>query len=170
MATKLTHPNEWKQFLLMCDRQEFDNPLFDHYRNIFFSGPKTKVKPVESLGRIKPIKVTKPDGTTEIHQNRNELVKKMGISTHYINAYNGTVIERGKLKGWRFDVMPRPVPIYAFYEDDELLGIGTAEELSKEHGVSVSTIEFYNYQKHRPTIKRRVVVIDWEFPELEVED
>ena len=37
VATKLTHPNEWKQFLMMCDRQEFDNPLFEHYRNMFFA-------------------------------------------------------------------------------------------------------------------------------------
>ena len=155
---------------MMCDRQEFDNPLFEHYRNMFFNGSKPKYKPVKLIGRKKPIKVTKPDGTIEIHRSRNELTKKMGISAHYINAYNGTVIERGKFKGWRFDVMPRPVPVYAFYEDDELLGIGTAEELSKEHGVSVSTIEFYNYQKYRPTIKRRVVLIDWEFPELEVEE
>lgn len=170
MATKLTHPNEWKQFLMMCNKQEFDNPLFEHYRSMFFSGPKTKVKPVKLIGRKKPIKVTKPDGTIEIHRSRNELTKKMGIPAHYINAYNGTVIERGKFKGWRFDVLPKPTPIYALYDEDELLGIGTPDELSEKHGVTVSTLEFYLYQKSRPGINRRVLLADWEFPELEVEE
>ena len=169
MATKLTHPNEWQHFLLMCDRQEFDNPLFDHYRNIFFSGPKTKVKPVEPLGRIKPVKVTKPDGTSEIHLGRNKLAEKLEIYPNYITQQNGKVIKKGKLKGWRFDVMPKPIPVYAFYEGDELLGIGTPDELSEEHGVAISTLEFYLYQKSRPDTTGRVLLVDWEFPELEGE-
>lgn len=170
MATKLTHPNEWKQFLKMCDRQEFDNPLFDYYRNMFFAGSKMKEKPVEPLGRVKPVKVTKPDGTTEIHLGRNKLAEKLEIYPNYITQQNGKVIKKGKLKGWRFDVMPKPTPIYALYDEDELLGIGTPEELSKEHGVAVTTLEFYLYQQSRPDTKRHVMIVDWEFQEPEVEE
>ena len=155
---------------MMCDQKEFDNPLFEHYRNMFFIGSKKKEKPVEFLGRHKPIKVTKPDGTTEIHLGRKKLAEKLGIHASNITQQNGKVIQKGKLKGWRFDVMPNPIPIYAFYEDDELLGIGTPEELSKKHGVTVSTLEFYLYQKSRPKTNRHVLLVDWEFPELEVEE
>ena len=170
MATKLTHPKEWKHFLLLCDKQEFDNPLFEHYRSMFFSGPKTKVKPVEPLGRIKPVKVTKPDGTTEIHLGRKKLAEKLEINANYISVQKGKVIQKGKLKGWRFDVMPKPIPIYALYEEDELLGMGTAEELSEEHNITISTLESYFYQQSRPGRNRHVVLADWEFPELEVEE
>lgn len=168
MATKLTHPKEWERFLMMCDRQDFDNPLFEHYRNMFFSGSKIKEEPVRPLGSIKPIKVTKPDGTTEVHLERKKLAEKLEIYTNYISRYNGKVIQHGKLKGWRFDVMPNPIPIYALYDEDELLGIGTPEELSIEHGITVSTLEFYLYQKSRPNRNRHVLLVDWEFPELEV--
>lgn len=170
MATKFTHPNEWKHFLLMCDKQEFDDPLFDHYRNMFFSAPKVKERPIESFGKEKRIKVTKPDGTIEVHQGRNKLAERLGIQPNYISQYNGKVIKKGKLKGWRFDVMPKPIPVYALYEKDELLGIGTPEELSKEHGVTVTTLEYYLYQSSRPNTKRHVLLVDWEFPELEVEE
>ena len=168
MATKLTHPKEWEHFLTMCDRQEFDNPLFEHYRKLFFSGPK--VKPIESMRRLKPVKVTKPDGTTEIHLGRNKLAKKLEINENYISVQNGKVIQKGKLKGYRFDVLPKPIPIYAFYEGDELLGMGTAEELCKEHDITNGTFEFYYYQYHRPDTNRRVLLVDWEFQELEVEE
>ena len=70
--------------------------------------------------------------------------------------------KKGKLKGWRFDVLPKPTPIYALYDEDELLGIGTPEELSKEHGVAISTLEFYLYQQSRPGTNRRVLLVDWE--------
>ena len=168
MGNKRTHPQDWEKFLLMCDRQEFDNPLFEHYRNMFFSGPK--VKPIESMRRLKPVKVTKPDGTTEIHLGRNKLAKKSEINENYISVQNGKVIQKGKLKGWRFDVLPKPIPIYAFYEEDELLGMGTAEELCKEHDITIGTLEFYYYQYHRPDTNRRVLLVDWEFQELEVEE
>ena len=170
MATKLTHPNEWQHFLTMCDRQEFDNPLFDHYRNIFFSGPKMKEETVELRGTTKPVKVTKPDGTTEIHMGRKKLAEKLEIYANYITQQNGRVIQKGKLKGWRFDVLPKPTPIYALYEEDELLGIGTPEELSKEHGITTATLEFYLYQQSRPYTKRHVMIVDWEFQEPEVEE
>lgn len=118
---------------------------------------------------MKPIKVTKPDGATEIHLGRKKLAAKLEIHANYITQQNGKVIQRGKLKGWRFDVMPKPVPIYALYDEDELLGIGTPDELSEKHGVAVSTLEFYLYQQSRPTLNKHVVLIDWEYPELEVE-
>lgn len=168
MATKSTHPKEWEQFLILCEKQDFDNPLFEYYRNMFFAGEKEK--PVESLGSIKPVKVTKPDGTSEVHLERKKLVEKLEIHTNYISRHNGKVIEHGKLKGWRFDVMPRPIPVYALYEDDDLLGMGTPEELSKEHDITVSTLEFYLYQQTRPNRNRRVLLVDWEYPELEVEE
>lgn len=154
----------------MCDRQEFDSPLFEHYRNMFFSGPKTKVKPVESMGRLKPVKVTKPDGTTEIHMGRNKLAEKLEINKNYISVQNGKLIKKGKLKGWRFDVMPRPIPVYALYEKDELLGIGTPDELCENHDITISTLEFYFYQKSRPDTNRHALLVDWEFPELEGEE
>ena len=169
MATKLTHPKEWEQFLIMCDMQEFDNPLFEHYRNMFFTGSKTKEKPAEFMGRLKPVKVTKPDGTTEIHLGRKKLAEKLEIHANFITQQNGKVIQKGKLKGWRFDVMPKPTPIYALYDEDELLGIGTPEELSEEHGVAISTLEFYLYQQSRPGTNRRVLLVDWEYQELEGE-
>ena len=162
MATKLTHPKEWKHFLLMCDRQEFDNPLFDHYRNIFFSGPKIKEETVELRGTTKPVKVTKPDGSTKIYLGRNKLAEELKIYPNFITQQNGKVIQKGKLKGWKFDVLPKPTPIYAYYEEDDLLGIGTPEELSKEHGVATTTLEFYLYQKSRPGTNRRVLLVDWE--------
>lgn len=168
MATKKSHPKEWEQFLLMCEKQDFDNPLFERYRDLFFSG--TKVEPIESMRRLKPVKVTKPDGTTEIHLGRNKLAEKLGINENYISVQRGKVIQKGKLKGWRFDVLPKPIPIYALYEEDELLGIGTLEELSEEYGITVSTLEFYFYQHSRPDTNRRVILIDWEFQELEVEE
>ena len=168
MATKLTHPTEWRQFLAMCDRQEFDNPLFEHYRNMFFAGSKTKEKPAEFIGRLKPVKVTKPDGTSEVYLGRKKLAEKLEIHANFITQYNGKVIQKGKLKGWKFDVLPKPTPIYAYYEEDDLLGIGTPEELSKEHGVTVSTLEFYLYQQSRPDTKRHVIIVDWKFQELEV--
>lgn len=169
MATKLTHPNEWKHFLIMCEAKDYDNPMFGYYRELFFGGSSTKENPVGAYGNTKPIKVTKPDGTIEIHQGRNKLAAKLGIQPGYISQYNGKVFKRGKLKGWRFDVLPNPIPIYAFYEEDDLLGIGTPEELSKEHGVTISTLEFYLYQKSRPGTKRHVLLVDWEYPEWEVE-
>ena len=162
MATKLTHPEEWSQFLLMCDKQDYDNPLFKHYRNMFFAGSKTKEKPVEFMGRLKPVKVTKPDGTTEIHIGRKKLAEKLEIYPNLITQYNGKVIKKGKLKGWRFDVLPKPTPIYALYDEDELMGIGTPEELSKEHDIAISTLEFYLYQQSRPGTNRRVLLVDWE--------
>ena len=170
MATKLTNPKEWKQFLMMCDMQEFDNPLFEHYRNMFFAESKTKEKPTEFIGRLKPIKVTKPDGTTEIHLGRKKLAEKLGIHANYISVIKGKVIQKGKLKGWRFDVLPKPIPIYALYDEDELLGIGTPDELSEKHGIAISTLEFYLYQQSRPDTNGRVLLVDWEFPELEVEE
>ena len=170
MATKLTHPTEWKRFLMMCDKQDFDNPLFEHYRNMFFAGSKTKEKPAEFMGRFKPVKVTKPDGSNEIHLGRKKLAAKLKIHANYITQQNGKVIQKGKLKGWRFDVLPKPIPIYAFYEEDELLGMGTAEELCKEHDITIGTLEFYLYQYHRPDTNRRVLLVDWEFQELEVEE
>ena len=162
MATKLTHPKEWKHFLLLCEWQEFDNPLFDHYRNMFFAGYKTKEKPAEFMGRLKPVKVTKPDGTTEVHLGRKKLAEKLEIHANFITQQNGKVIQKGKLKGWRFDVLPKPTPIYALYDEDELLGIGTPDELSKEHGVAVATLEFYLYQQSRPSTNKRVLLVDWE--------
>ena len=153
----------------MCDRQEFDNPLFEHYRNMFFTGSKTKEKSAEFMGRLKPVKVTKPDGTTEIHLGRKKLAEKLEIYPNLIIQYNGKVIQKGKLKGWRFDVMPKPTPIYALYDEDELMGIGTPEELSEEHGVAVTTLEFYLYQQSRPGTNKRVLLVDWEFQELEGE-
>lgn len=170
MATKSTHPTEWRQFLIMCEIEDFDNPMFDYYRDMFFGRSKTKENPVESFGRTKRIKVTKPDGTIEIHQGRKKLAEQLEIRANYISQQKGKVIQKGKLKGWRFDVMPNPIPVYAFYEEDELLGIGTPEELSKEHGVTVSTLEFYLYQKSRTDTKRHVLLADWEYPELEVEE
>ena len=148
---------------MMCDKQEFDNPMFDHYRNMFFSGPKMKEKTVELRGTTKPVKVTKPDGTTKIHLGRKKLAEKLEIYPNYITQQNGKVIQKGKLKGWRFDVLPKPTPICAYYEEDDLLGIGTPEELSKEYGVAISTLEFYLYQKSRPNTKRHVLIVDWEF-------
>ena len=136
---------------------------------MFFAGSKTKEKPAEFMGRFKPVKVTKPDGTTEIHLGRKKLAEKLEIHANYITQQNGKVIQKGKLKGWRFDVLPKPTPIYALYDEDELLGIGTPEELSEEHGVAVATLEFYLYQKSRPGINKRVLLVDWEFPELGVE-
>ena len=154
---------------MMCDRQEFDNPLFEHYRNMFFVESKTKDKPAEFIGRLKPIKVTKPDGTTEIHLGRKKLAEKLGIHANYISVIKGKVIQKGKLKGWRFDVLPKPIPIYALYDEDELLGIGTPDELSEKHGIAISTLEFYLYQQSRPDTNGRVLLVDWEFPELEGE-
>ena len=162
MGNKRTHPKDWKQFLLMCDRQEFDSPLFKHYRNMFFTGSKTKEKPAEFVGRLKPVKVTQPDGTTEIHLGRKKLAEKLEIYPNLITQYNGKVIQKGKLKGWRFDVLPKPTPIYALYDEDELLGIGTPDELSEKHGVAVTTLEFYLYQQSRPGTNRRVLLVDWE--------
>ena len=170
MATKLTHPKEWKHFVLMCNKQEFDNPLFEHYRNMFFTGPKMKEKTVELRGTTKPVKVTKPDGSTEIYMGRKKLAEKLEIYPNFITQQNGKVIQKGKLKGWRFDVLPKPTPIYALYEEDELLGIGTPEELSKEHGITTATLEFYLYQQSRPYTKRHVMIVDWEFQEPEVEE
>ena len=127
---------------------------------MFFAG--VKVKPVESMGRLKPVKVTKPDGTTEIHIGRKKLAEKLEIYPNLITQYNGKVIKKGKLKGWRFDVLPKPTPIYALYDEDELMGIGTPEELSKEHDIAISTLEFYLYQQSRPGTNRRVLLVDWE--------
>lgn len=45
----------------------------------------------------------------------------------------------------------RPRNYYALYRGDELLGIGTKEELAKQFGIKVKTIEFY----HSPAYKRR---------------
>ena len=160
MATKKTNPKEWEQFLVMCEKQDFDNPLFEHYRDLFFAG--AKVKPIESMRRLKPVKVTKPDGTTEIHLGRDKLAEKLQINKNYISVQNGKLIQKGKLKGWRFDVLPKPIPIYALYEADELIGMGTLDELSEEHWITVSTLEFYYYQHHRPDTNKRVVLIDWE--------
>ena len=101
MANKLTHPTEWRQFLAMCDKQEFDNPLFEHYRNMFFVGSKTKEKPAEFMGRLKPVKVTKPDGSNEIHLGRKKLAEKLEIHANFITQQNGKVIQKGKLKGWQ---------------------------------------------------------------------
>ena len=154
----------------MCDKQDYDNPLFEHYRNMFFAGYKTKEKPAEFMGRIKPIKVTKPDGTTEIHLGRKKLAEKLEIHANYISVLKGKIIQKGKLKGWRFDVLPKPIPIYALYDEDELLGIGTPDELSEKHGIAISTLEFYLYQQARPGTNRRVLLVDWEFPELEDEE
>ena len=170
VATKLTHPKEWEQFLIMCDRRKFDNPLFEHYRNMFFVGSKTKDNPAEFIGRLKPVKVTKPDGTSEVYLGRNELAEKLEIYPNYITQQNGKIIKKGKLKGWRFDVLPKPTPIYALYDEDELLGIGTPDELSRKHGIAISTLEFYLYQQARPGTNRRVLLVDWEFPELEDEE
>ena len=167
MANKLTHPKEWEHFLTMCDRKEFDNPLFEHYRNMFFTGSKTKEKPVEFIGRLKPVKVTQPDGTTEIHLGRKKLAEKLEIHANYITQQNGKLIKKGKLKGWQFEVLPKPTPIYALYDEDELLGIGTPDELSENHGVAISTLEFYLYQQSRPSTNKRVLLVDWE---LEVEE
>ena len=165
MATKKSHPKEWRHFLVLCEKQDFDNPLFKHYRDLFFAG--AKVKPIESMRRLKPVKVTKPDGTTEIHLGRDKLAEKLQINKNYISVQNGKLIQKGKLKGWRFDVLPKPIPIYALYENDDLLSIGTAEELCKEHGITNGTLEFYFYQHHRPDTNKRVVLVDWEFQELE---
>ena len=158
MGNKRTHPQDWEKFILMCDRQEFDNPLFEHYRNMFFAESKTKEKPAEFIGRLKPVKVTKPDGTTEIHLGRKKLAEKLEIHANFITQQNGKVIQ----KGWRFDVLPKPTPVYALYDEDELLGIGTPEELSEEHGVAVTTLEFYLYQQSRPGTNKRVLLVDWE--------
>ena len=152
----------------MCDKQDFDNPLFERYRKMFFSGPKIKERPVEPLGRIKPIKVTKPDGTTEIHLGRNKLAEKLGIYPNVITQWSGKVIKKGRFKGWRFDVLPKPTPIYALYDEDELLGIGTPDELCEKHDITISTLEFYFYQKSRPDTNRRALLVDWEFSEVEV--
>ena len=168
VATQKSHPKEWAHFMVLSDMQDFDNPLFKHYRNMFFAG--AKVKPVESMGRLKPVKVTKPDGTTEIHLGRKKLAEKLEIHANFITQQNGKVIQKGKLKGWRFDVLPKPTPIYALYDEDELLGIGTPDELSENHGMAISTLEFYLYQQSRPGTNRRVLLVDWEFPELEDEE
>ena len=114
------------------------------------------------MGRLKPVKVTKPDGTTEIHLGRKKLAEKLEIHANYITQQNGKVIQKGKLKGWRFDVLPKPTPIYALYDEDELLGIGTPDELSEKHGIAISTLEFYLYQQARPGTNRRVLLVDWE--------
>ena len=114
------------------------------------------------MGRLKPVKVTKPDGTTEIHLGRKKLAEKLEIHANFITQQNGKVIQKGKLKGWRFDVLPKPTPIYALYDEDELLGIGTPEELSEEHGVAIRTLEFYLYQQSRPGTNKRVLLVDWE--------
>ena len=128
-----------------------------------------KEKTVELRGTTKPVKVTKPDGTTEIHLGRNKLAEKLGIYPNVITQQNGKVIKRGKLKGWKFDVLPKPTPVYALYDDDVLLGIGTPEELSKEHDITISTLEFYLYQQSRPDTKKHVIIVDWKFQEAEVE-
>ncbi len=89
----------------------------------------------------------------EITAKQNEIDAKqqeVNAKQETITNKNGKVIQKGKLKGWRFDVLPKPIPIYALYDEDELLGIGTPEELSEEHGVATSTLEFYLYQKSRP--------------------
>ena len=167
VANKRSHPKEWEKFLTLCIKQDFDNPLFKHYRDLFFSG--AKVDSVESLRTIKPIKVTKPDGTTEIHMGRKKLAEKLEIYPNVITQWNGKVLKKGRFKGWRFDVLPRPIPIYALYEDDDLLGIGTADELSREQGITLATFEFYLYQTSRPDTSRRVLLVDWELQEEEVE-
>ena len=170
MANKLTHQKEWEHFLLLCNRQEFDNPLFKRYRKMFFSGSKIKDETVELRGTTKPVKVTKPDGSTKIYLGRNKLAEKLGIYPNVITQQNGKVIKRGKLKGWKFDVLPKPTPVYALYDDDDLLGIGTPEELSEEHDITVSTLEFYLYQQSRPDTKRHVIIVDWKFQETEVKE
>ena len=153
----------------MCDKQDYDNLLFKHYRNMFFAESKTKEKPAEFMGRLKPIKVTKPDGTTEIHLGRKKLAEKLEIHANYISVLKGKIIQKGKLKGWRFDVLPKSIPIYALYDEDELLGIGTPEELSEKHDIAIGTLEFYLYQQSRPDTKRHVIIVDWKFQEVEGE-
>ena len=129
---------------------------------MFFSGPKIKDETVKLRGTTKPVKVTKPDGSTKIYLGRNKLAEELKIYPNFITQQNGKVIQKGKLKGWKFDVLPKPTPIYAYYEEDDLLGIGTPEELSEEHGVATTTLEFYLYQKSRPGTNRRVLLVHWE--------
>ena len=43
-------------------------------------------------------------------------------------------------------------PTYALYRGDELLGIGTATQLAKEHGCKRETIMWYSY----PANMRRI--------------
>lgn len=38
---------------------------------------------------------------------------------------------------------------FALYKGDELLGLGTAEELAAEHGVEASTIRFYSTPSYK---------------------
>src|SRR5699024_12855180 len=96
-----------------------------------------------------------------------KLAEKVEIHANIITQQNGKVIQKGKLKGWRFDVLPKPTPIYALYDEDELLGIGAPDELSEKHGIAISTLEFYLYQQARHGTNRRVLLVDWE---LEVEE
>ena len=169
MATKSTHPYEWEQFLLHINRKDFDNPLFKHYRNLFFSASKTEENPAVFSGKAKLFKVTKADGTTEVHRGFAELKQKLGVHHSLVYREAGKVIQRGRLKGWRIDIMPDPVPIYALYEEEEILGIGTLNELSEEMGITVNTLEHYLYSQTRPSTHRRLVLVDVELPEMELE-
>lgn len=52
--------------------------------------------------------------------------------------------------------------IYVLYRGDEVIDIGTKEELAKRHGVSAETISFYASPTHKargkPIVAERVVV------------
>ena len=52
--------------------------------------------------------------------------------------------------------------IYALYRGEELLGVGTATELAKAHGVKPETIYFYSMPSYKRRFKndsRRLVVV-----------
>ena len=51
---------------------------------------------------------------------------------------------------------------YALYRGDDLLGIGTAEELARARGVKPDTIRFYSmpsYQRRGKETGRRLVAV-----------
>lgn len=53
---------------------------------------------------------------------------------------------------------------YALYKGDDLLSIGTLEELSKEFNVKTDTLLFYSYNSYKKRTKdsksRRLVCLD----------
>lgn len=57
--------------------------------------------------------------------------------------------------------------VYVLYRDDDVLGVGTAEELARLMGVRPETIRFYasncSKQRNKKLVAERVYVRDDEF-------
>lgn len=70
--------------------------------------------------------------------------KKDGLCTHCKDCH------RQDMRDYRYRLtLPQKEKLYALYQGDTLLCIGTVEQLAKWQGVSVDTIKFYASPKGR---------------------